>query len=151
MLKFSLQRAVFLKHQPTRVQFEKWVRHAVYKKYSTVVISLEIVDVLVSQQLNQHYRHQDKATNVISLEYAATRDEFSFLSGQLYLCDTIIVAEAQAMKKDILAHYAHMVIHGMLHLQGYDHQLQDQAQEMEQIEINLLKKLGYPDPYMESI
>ncbi len=150
MLQFSLQRDAFLKHQPSRAQFAKWVRMSLRKKYATVMITVTIVDARMSQQINSEYRKQNKATNVISLEYADTRESFNLLSGELYLCDEVIVAEASAAQKTIQAHYAHMIIHGILHLQGYDHQVEDEAQEMEAVECELLTKLGYTNPYLDT-
>lgn len=150
MLKFSLQREIRGDHQPTRAQIGKWIRKSLQHKYITCMFSVSIVDDITSQELNLCYRGINKSTNVISLEYAASREQFALLSGELILCDTVIVREAKEQGKLILAHYAHMIIHGMLHLQGYDHQDEMEACEMEAIETGLMQQLGFADPYMEN-
>lgn len=150
MLKFSLQREVRCEYQPTRVQIGKWLRRSLQYKFTTTIISISIVDNQTSQELNLDYRGIDKPTNVISLEYAASREQFALLSGELILCDEVIVREAQEQGKPVLAHYAHMIIHGMLHLQGYDHLDELEANQMETLEINLLQQLGFANPYQEN-
>ena len=147
MLKFNLLREHKLAHQPTRPQLAKWLRRGLQQRYKMVMLTISIVDQELSRQLNNEYRGIDKATNVISLEYAESREAFNFLSGELILCDEIIQQEAIAQKKEILAHYAHMIIHGVLHLQGYDHQEEDDANLMEQLETNILQTLGFANPY----
>ena len=149
MLKFNLIRPRALAHQPSRVQIAKWLRASLREKYATVILSISIVDSGTSQTLNQQYRGRDQPTNVISLEYASSRTEFNLLSGELILCDEVIVAEAQAQSKTTLAHYAHMLVHGMLHLQGYDHQEAAGAEAMELLESNILATLGFANPYSE--
>ncbi len=150
MLKFSLQREVRGDYQPTRVQIGKWLRRSLQYKFTTSIISISIVDSQTSQELNLDYRGIDKPTNVISLEYAASREQFALLSGELILCDEVIIREAQEQGKPVLAHYAHMIIHGMLHLQGYDHLDEQEANQMEALEINLLQQLGFVNPYQEN-
>ena len=147
MLKFSLIRAKAPSHQPTRVQIAKWLRASLCDKYATVILTISIVDQASAQELNQQYRGIDKATNVISLEYPGSRDEFNILSGELILCDAVIVAEAQQQAKPVLAHYAHLLVHGMLHLQGYDHLIESAAEEMEALEAVILATLGFSNPY----
>lgn len=147
MLKFNLIRDKFLPHQPSRVQLAKWLRKSTVFQYSSIVLSVSIVDQNLSQQLNFSYRQQNKPTNVISIEYAETRDTFNLLSGELILCDDIIINEANSQNKPILAHYAHMVVHGMLHLQGFDHDDDQSALEMEKLEAEILIALGFANPY----
>ncbi len=148
MLKFNLIRNKVLAHQPARSQIDKWLRKSLQKKYATVILSISFVSEEQSQELNHQYRGINKPTNVISLEYASTRDEFGLLSGELILCDEVIVREALEQSKPILAHYAHMLVHGALHLQGYDHVDENDAEMMELIEINLLQKIGFENPYL---
>jgi len=148
MLKFNLIRNKVLAHQPARSQIDKWLRKSLQKKYATVILSISFVSEEQSQELNHQYRGINKPTNVISLEYASTRDEFGLLSGELILCDEVIVREALEQSKPILAHYAHMLVHGALHLQGYDHVDENDAEMMESIEINLLQKIGFENPYL---
>lgn len=150
MLKFNLIRDKVLPGHPSRAQIDKWLRKSLQQRYATVVLSISLVNEAMSQELNQEYRGINKSTNVISLEYASTRESFGLLSGELILCDEVIVREAQEQSKPILAHYAHMLIHGALHLQGYDHIEEDDAEEMESIEINVLRGLGFENPYIQS-
>ncbi|RTL12079.1 MAG: rRNA maturation RNase YbeY [Neisseriaceae bacterium] len=148
MLKFNLIRDKVLPHQPSRAQIDKWLRKSLQQRYATVVLSISLVNESMSQELNQEYRGINKSTNVISLEYASTRESFGLLSGELILCDGVIVREAQEQSKSILAHYAHMLVHGALHLQGFDHIEENDAEEMEAIEVRILHELGFENPYL---
>lgn len=147
MFKFSLIRDHALAHQPNRVEIGKWLRKSLQRKFSLVMLTISIVDAETSQSLNKEYRGKNNPTNVISLEYADSRDELNFLSGELILCDEVIITEAKAQHKEVIAHYAHMLIHGMLHLQGYDHIIESEAKKMEQLEIIILTQLGFANPY----
>ena len=138
----------YVKNQPSRAQIDKWLRKSLQQRYATVVLSISLVNEALSQELNQEYRGINKSTNVISLEYASTRESFGLLSGELILCDEVIIREAQEQSKSVLAHYAHMLIHGALHLQGYDHVEENDAEEMESIEICVLRELGFENPYL---
>lgn len=149
MLKFSLMRNSASAHQPKRSQIEKLIRASMQQKYINVILSISIVDLISSQQLNLEYRGIDKATNVISLEYPDAREQFNLLSGELILCDEVILQEAHAQSKSTLEHYAHMLIHGLLHLQGYDHQSDHEAEEMELLERQIMQNLGFADPYQD--
>jgi probable rRNA maturation factor len=149
MLKFSLIRNSAPAHQPKRNQIEKLIRASLQQKYVNVILSLSIVDLVSSQELNLEYRGIDKPTNVISLEYPEAREQFNFLSGELILCDEVIQVEAAAQGKSILEHYAHMIIHGVLHLQGYDHQIDEEAETMELLERQIMHNLGFADPYQD--
>ena len=130
------------------LQIDKWLRKSLQQRYATVVLSISLVNESMSQELNQEYRGINKSTNVISLEYASTRESFGLLSGELILCDEVIVREAEEQSKSILAHYAHMLVHGALHLQGFDHIEENDAQEMEAIEVRILHELGFENPYL---
>ncbi len=149
MIKFSLIRDKVLPHQPKRDMFAKWIRASIQKKFNTVILSVSIVDKKTSQLLNKEYRAKDSPTNVISLEYSENREVFNMLNGELILCDEIIVAEAKDQNKPVLAHYAHMIVHGMLHLQGYDHIDDMEAEEMEQLEADILARFGFANPYID--
>ena len=151
MLKFSLMRQRALPYQPTRPQLAKWLKASLQQAYATVMLSVSIVGEAESQELNLAYRAQDKPTNVISLEFVEEREQFNLLTGELILCDPVVVAEATQQGKSVLAHYAHLVVHGMLHLQGFDHLDDAEAEIMEQLEVNILAKLGFSNPYLENI
>lgn len=149
MVNISLSRYLKQDHQPSRPEILKYIRRALTTRYQNVMITIDIVDKEQSQELNLAYRHLNKPTNVISLEYPDTRDAFNMLTGELILCDDIIVAEANQQGKSIAAHYAHMIIHGVLHLQGYDHLEDGEAEEMEQLEVQILHSLNFNNPYLE--
>ncbi|MEN9947141.1 MAG: rRNA maturation RNase YbeY [Pseudomonadota bacterium] len=147
MLKFSFIRDKVQDYQPKRALIDKLIRKSLQHKYAQVMLSISIVDSQTSQQLNLEYRQQNKPTNVISLEYAASREQFNFLSGELILCDDVIVKEANEQNKTIQAHYAHMIVHGLLHLQGYDHQDDQEAIQMENLERQILNNFAINNPY----
>lgn len=110
-------------------------------------VTLRVVDEAESTELNRTYRGKDAPTNVLSFPFEAPPDIPIALLGDLVICAEVLAREAREQGKELTAHWAHMVIHGMLHLQGYDHQSADEAQAMESMEIQLLSRLGYPDPY----
>ncbi|GMU48039.1 MAG: hypothetical protein AMXMBFR31_02650 [Candidatus Desulfobacillus denitrificans] len=106
-------------------------------------LTVRFVDAEEGRSLNAHYRGRDYATNVLSFPYARE----PVLSGDLVLCLPLVLREAAAQGKPAAAHFAHLVVHGMLHLQGYDHETAAEARIMEQKEREILARLGYPDPY----
>lgn len=118
-------------------------------------LSLRIVSEAESQQLNHDYRGKDKPTNVLSfpmqmepmLAGLQEQPAFENILGDLAICAQVVEQEAQQQDKRREAHWAHMVVHGMLHLQGYDHIEENEAERMEQLEKNILKQLGFVDPY----
>lgn len=106
-------------------------------------VTLRIVDAEEARMLNRDYRGKDVATNVLSFPYSPLPE----MAGDLVLCLPVVLTEAEAQGKTAEAHFAHLVVHGMLHLQGYDHEQDDQAILMEAKEREILAQLGYPDPY----
>jgi probable rRNA maturation factor len=106
-------------------------------------VTIRIVGGREARALNRRYRRRDCATNVLTFVY----DDGVSLAGDIVLCAPVIAKEARAQRKTLRAHYAHLVIHGMLHLQGYDHERDDDAARMEVREIALLRDLGYENPY----
>jgi probable rRNA maturation factor len=96
------------------------------------------------RRLNRRYRGEDHATNVLSFPYALSR---SSVLGDVVLCGPVIAREARAQSKTLEAHFAHLVVHAVLHLQGHDHARRRDAERMEALEKRVLSKLGYPDPY----
>ena len=131
---------------PDMVLLQTWAT-AAYLEKNSAIVSLLINSADEIQQLNKQYREKDKATNVLSFPMQSPQEVDISLLGDVVLCAEIIKQEAEAQHKTQQAHWAHMVIHGMLHLQGYDHVDDDEAQEMEQLEIEILKKLGIDSPY----
>ena len=106
-------------------------------------IAVRIVDAEEGQRLNREFRHKDYATNVLTFDYARE----PLVAADLVLCAPVVEAEAAAAGKALEAHYAHLVVHGALHAQGFDHEDDDDAEAMEAREREVLASLGYPDPY----
>ena len=109
-------------------------------------VTVRIVSEKDSAELNKHYRKIDKPTNILSFLI-----EDNPLIGDLILCHPIIKKEAKEQNKEIISHYAHLVIHGYLHLLGYDHENDNEAIKMEAKEISALSRLGFPNPYTSNI
>lgn len=124
------------------------------KAYSCVI---RIVDEKESAELNQHYRHKPGPTNVLSFPFEwpegldRLEHEDTTLLGDLIICAPVVEREAIAQNKPLLHHWAHMTVHGLLHLRGYDHIEEHEAEEMEIKEIAILKKLHIENPYLEVI
>lgn len=138
----AAHRAVLPRHKVAR-----WIRHALAQDAE---ITVRIVGEDEGRQLNRDYRHKDYATNVLSFP-ADVPDELLDipLLGDLVICVPVVEREAREQGKTLEAHWAHLVIHGCLHLLGYDHLEDEEAEEMEALERELLAELGHPDPYAE--
>ncbi len=147
MLNLSLNKEVRRLYQPKKPEIKLWLQKSLIKAYQNIHIEIHIISLKNSQKLNLEYRGKDYPTNVISLEYKDSRDNFNMLYGELFLCDDVIVKESNVQQKSIIEHYAHMVIHGLLHLQGLDHQNETDATKMENIEIKIMHELGFNNPY----
>lgn len=143
--KFSLsvQYASDAASVPARPQFRRWVAAALQQPAS---ITLRIVDEAEGRALNREYRRKDYATNVLTFVYGEERGS---VWGDIVLCAPVVEREASAQGKPVLAHYAHLTIHGVLHLQGFDHENDSEARQMETREVEILGKLGFNDPYAE--
>jgi probable rRNA maturation factor len=140
-LSLSVQYASAAANIPTRPQFRRWMKLALR---TDAQVTLRIVDEAEGRELNKTYRGKDYATNVLTFVY----DDMPVpLSGDFVLCAPVVAREAREQRKDLKAHYAHLVIHATLHLQGYDHENARDADEMEKLETALMAKLRYPDPY----
>ena len=135
---------------PTQQNFEDWVTATLLAEdILEGELTIRLVNKDESQQLNHDYRHQDKPTNVLSFPFSID-DSIELatpLLGDLIICPAILETEAKQQYKRLLAHWAHMVIHGTLHLLNYDHQTPQQSEVMESLEIKLLLQLGYKNPY----
>lgn len=140
-LKISAQFATQQTTLPTKAQLRKWAKAT--QRVDTEV-TIRIVDEAEGRALNLAYRAKDYATNVLTFPMA----EEPHLMGDIVLCAPIIEQEANDQHKDLIAHYAHLTVHGVLHLHGYDHENEPQAELMESIEISILTKLGYANPYI---
>ena len=141
-LKLAVQYATDNTEIPTRPQFRRWVKAALMQDAEIV---LRLVDEAEGRELNQQFRHKNYATNVLTFVYNDTPP----ITGDIVLCAPVVSKEAQQQHKKLLAHYAHLTVHGILHLQGYDHIEDAEAAVMEQMETQILIRLGYEDPYRE--
>ena len=142
--KLAVQYATDSTELPTRPQFRRWVKAALMQDAEIV---LRLVDEAEGRDLNHQFRNKNYATNVLTFAY----DDTQPLTGDIVLCAPIVSKEAQQQHKKLLAHYAHLTVHGILHLQGYDHIEDDEAVVMEQMETQILAKLGYDNPYREHL
>ena len=139
-LKLALQRAARASGVPLRADFRKWIKAALARDAEIV---LRIVNESEGRQLNRDFRHKDYATNVLTFVY----DDSRILCGDIVLCAPVIEKEAMQQHKDLAAHYAHLTVHGVLHLQGHEHDNDASAAVMERLEAEILGKLGYVNPY----
>ena len=131
---------------PSAEKFQHWAQVS-YPGNDEVIVSLQVVASDEMQDLNKNYRGKDKPTNVLSFPMEVPDEVGINLLGDLALCDEVIVSEAKQQGKAAEAHWAHMVVHGMLHLQGFDHINDDEAEAMEAKEIEIMKNLGFDNPY----
>lgn len=141
-LEFSLQRATREPGIPSHAQFKRWVQAAL--RVDTV-LTLRLVDREEGQALNAAYRGKDYATNVLTFSLT----ESPVLMGDIVICAPVVIEEAAAQGKPLLHHYAHLTVHGVLHLHGYDHEIEAQAHLMEAMEIAILQQLKIANPYLE--
>ena len=143
---------------PTNEQFQLWVNSALQivpvesqaaqtDEQPNYELTIRLVDTAESQQLNHQYRDKDKPTNVLSFPFEVPEGIELDLLGDIVICADIVEQEASEQHKALEQHWAHMVIHGCLHLLGYDHISDNEALTMEAIEIKLLAQLGYNNPY----
>jgi len=150
-LGLDVQYAVDGDSLPTQHEFERWVRSALEPVNSSVELVVRVVDEQEGRQLNSRYRNIDKATNVLSFPFEAPPGVDSDCLGDLVICAPVVQREAQQQHKAEKHHWAHMVVHGVLHLRGYDHQFDAQAVEMETLEKKILAGLGIQDPYQTDV
>ncbi|TWI00242.1 putative rRNA maturation factor [Luteimonas cucumeris] len=141
---------------PSSVSFRRWVAAALDGRIREADLAIRIVDSKEGRALNRHYRGKDYATNVLSFP-AEMAEGVKLpkgvkmpLLGDLVLCAPVIAREAREQKKPLSAHYAHLTVHGALHLLGWDHEDEREAECMEQLEREILAALGIADPYLAS-
>ena len=127
---------------PTRPQFRRWVGAALQQPAS---VTLRIVDEDEGRALNRNYRSKDYATNVLTFAYG---EEDGLLSGDIVLCAPVVEREAHEQGKMPVAHYAHLTVHGVLHMQGHDHEAEADARIMEALEVEILHRLRFNNPYL---
>lgn len=133
---------------PTEEQIVQWATDAVQPEGNEVEMTVRIVDEAESHELNLTYRGKDRPTNVLSFPFECPDEVELPLLGDLVICRQVVEREASEQEKPLMAHWAHMVVHGSLHLLGYDHIEDDEAEEMESLETQIMQGLGFADPYL---
>lgn len=151
-IEIELQLASITSGIPSRNDFIKWVGASMAEsKIEDVEVVVRIVDETECATLNKNYRGKTGPTNVLSFPYESPPRFETNLLGDLIICAPVIEHEAKDQGKPVDAHWAHMAVHGTLHLLGYDHQTDEQAVEMESREKIILTGLGYDDPYRDDL
>lgn len=139
-LDLAVQYAVAARNRPTRAQLRRWI-HAALEHDARITV--RIIGRAEGESLNRHFRSGERPTNVLTFVYRDTPP----YEGDLALCAPVVTQEAHEQRKSVAGHYAHLVVHGTLHLQGYDHRRSADAVVMESRESQIVVNLGYPDPY----
>jgi probable rRNA maturation factor len=139
----STQFAVAARGRPSRRRLRAWAQAALERD---VEVTVRVVGRAEGRRLNRDFRGRDSATNVLTFVYSEPGQP---LAGDIVLCAPVVEAEARAQGKARDAHYAHLLVHGMLHLQGYDHERSAAAAAMEARESEIVTRLGYADPYAD--
>jgi len=132
---------------PSEEQVSTWLQSALEGRMAAAEVTVRIVDEVESEQLNQQYRHKQGPTNVLSFPFESDVAMEVPLLGDIVICAPVVAREALEQHKELFSHWAHMLIHGALHLLGYDHVSDTQADEMEYMEIQLMRQLGFSNPY----
>ena len=143
----NISPAVSANEVPTHRQCLDWFRAALPPEIKETEVTLKIVDTEEGASLNRQYREKSGPTNVLSFPYRVPGQPDGLLLGDLVICAPLVKQEAEAQHKTLEAHWAHLVVHGALHLQGYDHIEKREAELMEGLEVSILQKLGFPSPY----
>lgn len=147
MIHVDLDNASGSAEVPDEAAFQRWADAAA--ETDGAEVSIRLVDEAESAELNRTYRGKDKPTNVLSFPFEAPEGVPNDLLGDLVICVPVVEREAREQGKTSAAHWAHLVVHGLLHLQGYDHIEDDEAEVMEAKEIAILQGLGFPNPYQD--
>ena len=132
---------------PSPRQMAGWAGAALAPLRRSTVLSVRVVGRARSRSLNAHYRHKDKPTNVLSFAGAGNAPDGRCFLGELVICAPVVAFEARTQGKTLQAHWAHMTVHGVLHLLGLDHERAREAAKMASREIQILDRLGFSDPY----
>ena len=133
---------------PTYEDISLWLNSTLAKFQPQAEVTVRVVDEPESQELNHDYRGKDKPTNVLSFPFEAPPGIDIDLLGDLVICKQVVEREAIEQNKPLISHWAHMVVHGCLHLLGYDHLEDQEAEEMESLETEIMESMGYSDPYI---
>jgi probable rRNA maturation factor len=134
---------------PESARFNAWVTQALRPFTEQAVLTLRLVESAEMQQLNQQFRAQDRATNVLAFASQMPEPFKAHFLGDILICAEVVEQQAKEQHKAVLAHWAHLTVHGTLHLLGFDHITPEQAKIMERHEQHILAQLGFPNPYLE--
>ena len=143
----DIQMASASEEAPDPQSIERWVSAALNNQRDSTELSIRIVDTEEGQALNEQFRGSTGATNVLSFPFENESPEPLPLIGDIVICAPVVLKEANEQNKTLNAHWAHMIIHGVLHLLGYDHQNENDANLMESLETEIMQGLGFPPPY----
>jgi probable rRNA maturation factor len=132
---------------PSARLLRRWAEAALTPIASPVALSVRIVGMARSRSLNSRYRQKHKPTNVLSFAGAGMAPDGRFFLGELVICAPLVALEARAQEKTLRAHWAHLTVHGVLHLEGFDHERAAEARKMAYRETQILDRLGFSDPY----
>ncbi|WP_349431629.1 rRNA maturation RNase YbeY [Methylomarinum sp. Ch1-1] len=149
MNQLDIQIATVAGGLPDRRKFQQWVDQALADVDTDTEIVIRIVDAAESAELNEQYRHKQGPTNILSFPFEAPPGIEMPLLGDLLVCAPVVAEEARQQQKKPYDHWAHIVVHGVLHLLGYDHIEETQAERMEALEIKILQHLNIQNPYLE--
>ena len=141
LLKLAVQYVSSDSNLPKLSEFRQWAKVTINVDTE---VTIRLVDEEEGRHLNKTYRGKDYATNVLTFPLT----EAPHLIGDIVICTSVVKSEAVGQNKPLEAHYAHLTVHGLLHLQGYDHEIEAQAELMESIETAIITKLGYANPYL---
>jgi len=146
VVELELQVATDFAPLPTQADFHRWVQAALDGR-GAGELTIRLVDEAEGRQLNGDFRGRDYATNVLSFPFEAPPGMQADILGDLAICAPVVAREAAEQDKPVAAHWAHMVVHGVLHLLGYDHQDDAEAEQMEALERDIMAAMGFADPY----
>lgn len=150
-LQLDLEVASQSRDLPPAAAFRRWAQAALEGRRGEAELAIRVVDEAEAREFNRNYRGRDYATNVLSFPAELPEDLGLQLLGDLVLCAPVVAREAAEQEKPPEAHWAHLTVHGCLHLLGFDHQADPEAEVMEALETEILARLGYPDPYAENL
>jgi probable rRNA maturation factor len=148
-LDLSVSYALPRKGLPSSVSFRRWVEAALESRVRRADLAIRVVDEREGCALNRHYRGKDYATNVLSFPAELPEGVKLPVLGDIVICAPVVAREAHEQGKELAAHYAHLTVHGVLHLLGWDHENTREAEAMEALERQVLDSLGFADPYLE--
>ena len=147
-IKIEIQYATEINDLPEEGLIKKWVNSSLNGYIENAELTIRIVDKAEGAQLNEKWRNAQGPTNVLSFPYSELNETTKSIQGDIVICAPVILREAAEQKKSVDAHWAHIIVHGILHLLGYDHDNENDANEMESLETSILGKLKIPDPYI---